>query len=163
MPPSPPKPHRSILLISAAQQQTCFLNVLETVLHCYCAIDSSTCFSKFMHLATAAVSMLSELAAFHHYPCFVICCCFCFFWGVFGQSICMGRPLSEPSELREGLCSEPHSVLAAMLPHKSLLFIYLSCPGEMLLQRGERFSPDHGQLWMCVRVRVCTEVIEGAC
>lgn len=65
------------------------------------------------------------------------------------QYICMGRALSEPSEL-----TEPHSVFAAMLPHKSLLFIYFSCPGEMLLQRGERFLPDHGQLWMLVRMCV---------
>lgn len=46
----------------------------------------------------------------------------------------MGHVLSEPSVLTGELYGGAHCVFAAMLPHESLLFVYFSYPGEMLLQ-----------------------------
>lgn len=80
--------------------------------------------------------------------------------GTLGQSICMGCVLSEPSELTGELYGGAHCVSAALLPHKSLLFIYFSFPGEML-QRATFLAipwPVHSVcvcVFFCMCVCVC--------
>lgn len=145
----PTPPHHSILLISAAQQHTCLLNVLETVLLYWSTVVpvsvyacNGCCFCVTLPRAKG------ELAACHHPLCSAVdlFIYFFFLWGtgplgsLFVWAVC-SRSLK--SWQKSFTVNRMHVFCHA----STLLFIYFSCPGEML-QRGESFLPDHGRVQM---------------
>lgn len=165
--PPPPNPTPQ-LLPSSLSSTTAHMLIESAVNVAALLICSCTCLNISMRLTTAdrppspvpcariltsgdswprvtTLPVLSSVADF----------AMCLSKGTLGQSICMGCVLSEPSELTGELYGREHCVSVALLPHKSLLFIYFSFPGEMLLQREQRFLLYHGRFIVCVCVLFC--------